>query len=86
MIGVFGQWWLTSGYHWRGREGGEGERHYLKYKAKLVKMSYSLDVCITGGKSVRDILHVYECLTLALTFSNDAGLTREKHIKNTSWR
>lgn len=24
-------------------------------------------------------------LTLALTFSKEAGLTKEKHIKNTSW-
>lgn len=24
-------------------------------------------------------------LTLARTFSKEAGLTREKHIKNTSW-
>lgn len=31
-----------------------------------------------GGQSVR-------VLTLARTFSKEAGLTREKHIKNTSW-
>ena len=29
--------------------------------------------------------HFSEFLTFALTFSNDAGLTKEKHIKNTSW-
>lgn len=31
-----------------------------------------------GGRSV-------SVLTLARTFSKEAGLTREKHIKNTSW-
>lgn len=31
-----------------------------------------------GGGSV-------SVLTLALTFSKEAGLTKEKHIKNTSW-
>lgn len=32
-----------------------------------------------------NMVNVY-VLTLALTFSNDAGFTKEKQIRNTSWK
>lgn len=32
------------------------------------------------------VKYMYIPPTFALTFSNEAGLTSEKHIKNTSWR
>ncbi len=31
------------------------------------------------------LVQTFALLTFALTFSKDAGLTSEKHIKNTSW-
>lgn len=36
-------------------------------------------------KKGREFGRSVSVLTLARTFSKEAGLTREKHIKNTSW-
>lgn len=39
-----------------------------------------------GGGGGRGVIEgSVSVLTLARTFSKEAGLTREKHIKNTSW-
>lgn len=97
MMGVFGQWCLTSGYHWTHKtypiyHDNIQHRSEMDMQFQSCMHWAEHDIVILRSKaliiSARLVLPYTsgnKALTFARTFSKEAGLTREKQMRNTSY-
>ena len=61
------------------------ESRGIKYARMESRMEYPAQLRQPQTLNTQQSWQETGSLTFALTFSKDAGLTSEKHIKNTSW-